>query len=256
MSIRRIILLVMLISAIELHAQLYTGMSGLINTPSAEMFDAGEVQIGGYYMENHFLPGSNKSGYRFYCQGKPYNTVDFYASITPFNWIQIGYTFTLLKAKLEGHDKPGYNMKDRYISLKLNPIKEKGWIPSIAIGANDFLSSATKRHEHDEYTESSGYFCNYYLAVTKHFNIPKSIIGVNIAYRYSPNGYFKKWCGVVGGLTWSPTWFKDLRVIAEWTGHEVNLGADVLLWKHLFIQAALVRCKYFSGGLSYRVNLF
>ena len=31
-------------------AQLYTGMSGLIHVPSAEMFEAGEAQIGAYYM--------------------------------------------------------------------------------------------------------------------------------------------------------------------------------------------------------------
>ena len=256
MIIKRFILFIMLLSGLEISAQLYTGMSGMIHVPDAEMFDEGEAQIGAYYMNHNFLPWSNKSGYKsFQYNGKPYNTADFYLSITPFKWIQIGYTFTLFKTLDPGYDKPKYNRKDRYISLKLNPIRERKWVPAIAIGSNDFLGSATKRHKGGK--ETSGYFCNYYLAATKHFGfIPKSEIGVTVAYRYAPNDYFKKWEGVVGGVTWRPTWYKNWRVIAEWSGNGVNIGSDILLWKHLFVQAAMIECRYFSGGLSYRVNLF
>lgn len=236
-------------------AQLYTGMSGLIHVPSAEMFEAGEAQIGAYYMNRHFLPGSDNpelKGFKY--DGKGYDTVDFYASITPFSWIQIGYAFTLEKHLIEGYDKPGYNMKDRYISLKVQPLGEGKWYPAVALGANDFLSSATKRHTGA--SETGGYFCNFYIALTKHFDLRGSELGVNLDYRYSPNEYFRKWNGVVGGVAWRPRGFRKLRVMAEWTGHEVNIGADILLWRHLFIQTAMVGCRYFTGGISYRVNLF
>lgn len=246
--------LLVVLSVMTAQAQMYTGMSGLINVPSAEMFESGEVHIGGYFMNKHFLPGSESKKNGFKYNGSPYNTFDFYASITPFRWMQIGYTFTLMKTLAEGHDKPKFNQKDRYISLKFNPFREGKWMPAIAIGANDFLSSATKRHNGSG--EDAGYFCNYYLVATKHFDVHGSEIGVNLAYRYAPNDYSSKWTGVVGGITWRPRWKPDLRAIAEWTGNEINIGADVLLWKHMFIQAALVKCKYFTGGLSYRVNLF
>ena len=44
--------------------------------------------------------------------------------------------------------------------------------------------------------------------------------------------------------------------MVEYTGNDVNVGVDCLLWKHLFIQAALQNGRYFSGGLRFQMNLF
>lgn len=64
------------------------------------------------------------------------------------------------------------------------------------------------------------------------------------------------WNGVVGGITYRPSFARNLRAIAEYTGNEINVGADYLLWKHLFLQATLQDGKYFSGGVCFCVNLF
>ena len=133
---------------------------------------------------------------------------------------------------LEGYEKPKYNQKDRYFSVKLNPLREGRYYPAIAIGSNDFLGSPSKRHGHGG--SGAGYFCNYYIVATKHFKPLGHDIGVNLAYRYCPTTYSEKWEGVVGGITWQPKWVPDLRVIAEYTGNEVNIGVDCLLWKHSF----------------------
>ena len=68
--------------------------------------------------------------------------------------------------------------------------------------------------------------------------------------------YNSKWNGVVGGITYNPSLARSLRVIAEYTGNEVNIGADCLLWKHLLLQATLQNGKYFSGGVCFQTNLF
>lgn len=234
-------------------AQLYTGLSGLINTPSADMNEEGTARIGGYFMNKHFTPDDNGIN-GFIYDGKKYNTADFYLSITPFKWIELGYTFTLQKTLAEGHDKPKYNQKDRYFSIKLNPLREGRYHPAIAIGSNDFLGSPTKRHAHGG--SGAGYFCNYYIATTKHFKPHGHDISVNLAYRYCPNVYNEKWEGVVGGITYRPSFAKNLRAIAEYTGDEINIGADCLLWKHLLLQASLQDGKYFSGGVCFQMNLF
>lgn len=237
-------------AAATVRAQMFSGMEGLINTPSAEMQPAGEAMIGMYYMNSRFLPGNDDWQQSvFMHHGKGYNTCDFYASLTPFPWIEFGYTFTLLKTD---EPKTGYNQKDRYFSLKLRPLKEGKWLPAVAVGSTDILASfgRLRRDNH-----ASGYFSNFYVVATKHFNLGGEL-GANIAYRHSRNPYCDKWQGVVGGVTWRPQWVPDLRAIAEWTGNEVNIGADYLLWRHLFMQATLVRCKHFSGGICYRVNLF
>ena len=41
----------------------------------------------------------------------------------------------------------------------------------------------------------------------------------------------------------------------EYTGQNVNIGADCLLFKHFRIQTSLQSMKYFSGGLCFQLNL-
>lgn len=239
-------------------AQLYMGMSGLINTPSADMHEEGDLLIGGYYMDKHFTPGDNKSHNPFYYRGEKYNTADFYISVTPFKWVEVSYAITLFKTLAQGRKEPKLNQKDRYISAKINPLREGKYYPAIAIGATDMGS--TDHHEGQDYGIGVGqgirYFSTYYVAATKHFKPGGHNIGVNIAYRYCPDDYNKSWQGVVGGVTWQPKWVPQLRAIAEFTGNEVNVGLDCLLWHHLFMQAVLQDGKHFSAGAAFKVNLF
>ena len=238
--------------AAPVRAQLYTGLSGLIHTPSAEMNEEGTARIGGFFMNKHFTPDDDGT-YGFIYNGEKYNTADFYLSVTPFRWMEIGYTFTLQKSLIEGYEKPKYNQKDRYFSVKLNPLREGKYHPAIAVGANDFIGSPTKRHGNGG--SGAGYFCNYYIVATKHFAPGGQRIGLHVAYRHCPQVYSEKWEGVVGGVTWQPKGMPNLRAIVEYTGHEVNIGADCLLWRHLFLQAAMVEGRYFTGGLCFQTNL-
>ena len=64
----------------------------------------------------------------------------------------------------------------------------------------------------------SQHFCNYYIAVTKHFPIKKNQIGIHAAYRKWKRDYNSKWNGLVGGITYQPSFARNLRVIAEYTG--------------------------------------
>ncbi len=256
MNVRAFLILFasMLSGCIASRAQLYTGMSGLIKNPSAEMNDSGDAVIAGYYLNKHFTPGNEGDRIGFVSHGKKYDTFDFSVALTPFSWIEIGYTFTLHKTLAQGATKPRYNQKDRFLSIKLRPLNEGKYYPAIAIGSNDFIGSAFRRRKQSG--TGAGYFCNYYIVATKHFIPHGHSFGVDLGYRYVPVSYGKKWQGVIAGATWRPKWIPSLRVIGEWTGNEVNIGADILLWKHLFIQAALINCRYFSGGIAYKVNLF
>lgn len=40
----------------QIHAQQYTGMSGLIHVPSADMDKAGEIRIGAHFLNKNFTP--------------------------------------------------------------------------------------------------------------------------------------------------------------------------------------------------------
>lgn len=252
---------VMALLSMSAHSQQYTGLTGLIHTPSAEMNLEGNVRIGAHYMDKHFTPDA------FDFQGK-YNTADYYLSITPFSWVELAYTCTLQKNyRRDSHaniisDENRYYYQDRYFSIKIRPLKEGKWWPAIAVGANDPIGTlGNEGTGRDNVTPTNGdgkseYFCNYYIAATKHFAFKAGELGVHAAYRKWKRDFNSKWNGVVGGITYTPSFARNLRTIAEYTGNEVNIGADCLLWKHLLIQASLQECRYFSGGICFQMNLF
>lgn len=78
---------------------------------------------------------------------------------------------------------------------------------------------------------------------------------MTLAYRYYTRDYNAKWNGIVGGVTFRPSFFPQARAIAEWTGNEFQVGVDALLFRHLFIQASLKDFKYPNVGLCFQMNL-
>ena len=150
--------------------------------------------------------------------------------------------------------EPKYRRKDRNASIKIRPLKEGKYWPAVAIGCNDVGSSVASL-----ITSSNNnvqlYFQNYYAAATKHFDLGGNILGVTLAYRYYTRDYNDKWNGLVGGITFRPSFFPQARAIAEWTGNEFQLGIDALLFQHVFIQASLKDFKYPNVGLSFQMNL-
>ncbi|MCM1484304.1 MAG: YjbH domain-containing protein [Muribaculaceae bacterium] len=230
-------------------AQQYTGMSGMINVPSAEMDSAGDARLGAHFLNRNSLPtGAFKN------ERGTYHTYDFYISLTPFWWVELGYTITLFKDKdPEGH--LGYHSKDRYMSIKFNPLREGKWWPAVAVGSNDFISSSFNISTEDS-NKGNSYFRNYYAAATKHFSGRWGEAGITAVYRHFTNLKAHKWNGVVGGVTYRPPFARNLRAIVEWTGCDVNVGVDCLLCRHLLIQGSLQGGRYPSAGLCYVVNLF
>lgn len=244
-------------------AQQYTGMTGLIHVPSADMDEEGMARIGGHFLNREFTPDVG-----FNYEGK-YHTFSHYLSITPFSWLEIGYICTLQKGR--EIDKSGnvvdgkvkYRFKDRYFSLKLQPLKEKEgkWWPSIAIGTNDPYGTDNRNgtgKENEKPSNGDGksqYFSNIYIAASKHFDLKGNSLGVHLAYRHWKRSYNSKWNGPVGGVTFQPRFQKNLRLIAEYTGDDVNVGFDWRLWKYLLLQSSLQNGKYFSGGLCLCIDL-
>lgn len=227
-------------------AQQYTGLSGLIHVPSADMCPNGEARVSGHFLNREFLPPE----YNF--EGTKYHTGNVTVSITPYSWIELAYTMTFMKdyQQLPGNDyledKVGFYRKDRYLSVKVRPLKEGKWWPSIAVGANDPVNT---------FDNESKYFTNFYVAATKHFDWNGHLFGVHLCYRKYDSEASSMWDGPVGGLTYQPSFQQNLRFIVEYTGDNVNVGFDWKLWNHFLIQASLQDGKYISGGLCLCLNL-
>lgn len=224
-------------------AQEYSGITGMVHVPTAEMAPEGEARIGVFFLNREFTPDNLK------CEGAKYHTADYFLAITPFPWIELSYTCTLMKG-ISNAGEVGYNMKDRYFSAKVRPLKEGKWWPAVAIGTQDPGRTI------ESYEGNLTYFQNYYVTASKHFVKHGHELGVHLAYRYfrdtTPN---RKWKGVAGGITYRPAFARNWRAIAEYTGNEVNAAVDCKLWKYLFLQASLLNGKYFSGGMCFKIQL-
>ena len=247
---RILISITLLFAGLLLHAQQYTGMSGLIHVPSAEMDKEGDARIGVHFLNREFSP-TNFS----------YHTSTHYLSITPFPWVEIGYTCTIMKGIKGGVGEDttdgGYSNKDRYFSVKIQPLKEGRWWPALAIGSNDPYGTQNENVESQPGSDGkSMYFSNYYIAASKHLALKNHVIGVHVAYRKWKRNYNNQWNGIVGGITYRPSFARNLRAIAEYTGNEINIGMNCLLWKYFLLQASLQDGKYFSGGVCFQINLF
>ncbi len=224
-------------------AQQYYGMGGLISVPSADMDTVPVGHIGAHYLNEHMIPD------KMTLDGEKYNSWSNYLSVQPFRWIEVGYGYTLIKLhkNKDKNAEVGFYTKDRYFSLRLQPLRESKWWPSIVVGGQDVWGSLNKGES------QSNYYRNYYVAASKHFDLLEQYIGVHLAYRHWKLDSNKKWNGVVGGLTFQPSFFRPLRVIGEYDGDGVNVGADCNLFRYVMLQVSLQQCQYFSGGVCLRV---
>lgn len=243
MSKRCLLLWLLAVVSLAGRAQEYTGISGLIHVPSAETNRAGTARMGLFFLNKEMLP--DMMSYGLDGTTHKYNTTNHFVAIAPFDWLELAYTCTLLKRLKDG--KPRYHQKDRAISMKVRLLKEGKWWPAVAVGAADFFHFSSKA--------TPDYFWNYYGAASKHLDLHGHELGVHVAYRWYHEPKNKKWQGVVGGLTYRPAFDRNLRAIVEYTGNDINVGADWYLWKLLFVQASLLDGKHFSGGVMLQVQL-
>ena len=226
-------------------AQQFLGTSGLLHVPSAEMHHEGDAFLGIHYLDKHITPDTG-----FMYLGEKYNTFDYYVSLAPFKWVEVSYV-CVERAHSMSHGEITKWGKDRSASFKVRPLEEGRYWPALVIGCNDFATSVFKKNRSDVQL----YFMNVYLAATKHFTFGGNELGVTVAYRHYLRGYNAKWNGLVGGVTFRPAFFPQARVVAEYTGNEFLMGMDVLLWRHLRLQASVKDFKYVNAGLALQFNL-
>ena len=242
---RLYLLSVFCILTITMYGQHGTGLNGLIHVPTADMDTVGLARLGAQFLPKDMVPDN------FVLDGEKYNTLSNYLSITPFRWIEIGYGYTLFKLhkNLNPKRQTGFYSKDRYFSAKIQPISEDRWWPSLAVGGNDVWGTG------DDGESKSNYYRNYFVAASKHFEFSGNIVGGHIAYRDWYRDYNHRWNGVVGGITFQPSFYQPLRAIVEWDGNGVNCGVDCRIYRYFLIQCALFEGKGFTGGLCFCINL-
>ena len=239
------LLMLLRVDGCMVFAQQYTGMTGLLHVPSAEMDTIENLRFGVHALPTDMMP----DGIRF--EGEKYASSNWYVSAMPLKWFEVSYSFTLMKFRKnlnKKSDEIGFYSKDRYFSLRLRLLSEGRYLPSVVIGSNDVLG------QRDGGSDS---FCfrNFYVAASKHFSVPFGVFGGHVAYRKWTKSYNSRWNGVVGGITFRPSVYRPLRFVTEYDGEGINIGADCVLFRYVQLQASLIKCRYPSVGGAIRIEL-
>lgn len=228
-----IVIFVLAAAAVQMPAQQYTGLEGLLHCPSADMHGKGTGRVSLSYLNRNAMPEHYLNDIFAYS-----------LAYSPFDWAEI--SFTGLVRKVES-----IVYQDRMASVKFRPLKENKWWPSVVIGCNDPLSTIRTTAEE----EGNNMMCNFYVAISKHFETKAGTIGLHTAYRRFKKTVNTKWNGIVGGLTFSPCFYQDARITAEYDGAGFNVGGEIKVLKHFSIQAICYGMRYFNCGICFEINL-
>ena len=218
-----IFMLVLLANAA--YSQSLNNLTGYYNIPTAEVTGDRRVTVGANFL-NRIL--YSKLGYRE-------NSMAYFASIGYFPFLEFSLRFTKKIAPV----KPEA-LGDRMISFKIRPFKESEYLPSVALGAQDFV------HTKDELTDR---FNALYIAATKNFPLGRYINNVSVTYGYGFNWISSRnhqYLGHFGGA--EVKFLNVFSLITEYDGDRFNGGARVSLFNRFNILFGYLGFKYFSGG--------
>lgn len=239
---KTLLLLLIFFAPCVAKAQQTLGTTGTLNAPSARMQRDMTVMMGGNFLNKNITPPAFG-----------YHTYNYFLNATLLPFLEVSYTCTLFKAtdKFVPQKKGRFVNQDRSISARIRLLRERQFIPAIVIGGNDVFSS-TSNNKLD--VSSNQYFSRVYIALSKCFAIRNEKIDVHVAaiYYRQQKG---KGNNISAALSYTPSIAQNLNLIAEYDSRFFNIGANYLLFNHLFLQTSLSQGKYFSGGLCYKIYL-
>jgi len=220
-------------------AQTVIGTVGMMNVPTADMRPAGTFDGGACIVQKELL------------YQKSYYTCLYYIDFTPFSWLEVTLRETLIKTRKSQTepDKIGFYQQDRSSTIRVRPLKEGKYWPAVVIGVNDIYASK----------EGGSQYACVYGALSKHFPI------VDIGTFEATVGYARPhkvgikegitYDGFMGGLSFVPAFFPNMRIMGEYDTDGFNVGASVFLLRHLNMTCFTREFKGFNATVSYQYTI-
>lgn len=224
----------MLWDSSPLHAQHSLGMTGLLSIPTADMQADGTFMAGGNFLPEELTPAE-----------WDYDTGNYFVNLTFLPFVEIGYRCTLFHGEFENGNKW---QQDRSVSLRVRPLKEGKWWPSVVVGSNDaFTTNKLNMFSGDT---GNRYFSSVYLVATKHFlwggHDLAVTLGGNIPFRRDSR---RK--GLMGGVSYRPAFLRPVALMADYDGEAPSVGAAAFLFGHLSLHAFCYDFKAVAAGIRY-----
>ena len=234
-----LVISLMLFFSGSLKAQYSMGVSGLLNTPSADMHTDGAFTGGGNYLPHEMLPDI------FY-----HNTGNYFVNVTFLPFVEMTYRCTFFNAYY-ATDKKGLQ-QDRSVSIKLQVLKERTYIPSIAFGSNDAFTTYAINPLHAP--RDNRYFASLYGVVTKNIPLGNHRLGFTTGYYFPMKGNVLK-NGVFGGIRYVPGFLPQMELMAEYDSEKINIGFSALLFNHIRLHVFSYDFENVSAGIRYEFIL-
>jgi hypothetical protein len=208
-------------------SQTLTGMTGLLNIPSADM-----QADGTFFMGVNYLPIVNQPTWG-------YPTGNYYFNLTFLPFLEVAYKCTLLK--INGR----YTNQDRGASFRLRFIKESKSMPAATVGVHDFHTTSENGNQ---------YYAATYIVFTKHIELKHSVLGITSGY--GPNILqSNQFSGYLGGITFTSVYFRPLTLMGEYDSQGLNFGASLFLLNHVYVFSMVQHLQYYAGGVAYKICL-
>ena len=217
-------------------SQSVTGVPGYVRIPVATFNDDGTLVFG-----TSFLPKQHLS-----YSGYTRDAVAAYASLTFLSFVEVDLRVTRQLNMPENN----HHIMDRVPTIRFRILKEKKWIPAVALGFHDILTSVDNGNAH--------HFGATYLVATKNLHFEKShtILGVTAGWGASrliwKNDEFK---GFFGGISVGCDKAPWVNLLCDYDGKTVNTALRFICFKRLWITAGTMNFDSFTGTVSYRFKL-
>lgn len=246
-------------------SQMVQGGTGLIQTPTSRMEEAGDLYIN--YTDNE--------EYRFWS-----------VNLQLFDWMQVTARYTDVRTQLYS-DVESFSgdqtLKDKGLDVKFRLWQESYYLPEVSVGFRDF--GGTGFFESEYVTASKAYGpLDFHLGLGWGYlgtsdDLTNPFCKISDSYCERPTGYsgeggkidydqfFKGPMAVFGGVEYQTPW-KPLRLKLEFEGNDYsqdragvleqdsrwNVGA-VYQWKGFDFSMNYQRGNTFGFGVSYRFNM-
>jgi len=229
-------------------AQSLTGLSGGYSIPTADFQKDKTIFFGYSYLNSKY--------YNLYSDGKNYSYSLGYFAITFLPFAEVSVRVTYPNGFNADHEN--IIIGDRMISGRLQPLKERKYLPSVVIGLQGFYKTTGGDDLLNIDGKGASFFNSSYIVLTKNIH-PKSILGkIGISAGYgtdiiAANTY--QFIGFFGGISISPKNMDYLELMLEYDADKWNTGLRLTILKHIVLLAGLEGMDAFSFGINYRFLL-
>jgi hypothetical protein len=215
------------------NAQSLTGNTGLILIPTAEFLNDGDWTFGASVVDKRHNARFPNAYDQFAC----------YTSLAFLPFLEVALRIT---RQLTSQIKEP--LGDRMVSIRLQCIREKKFIPSLVLGTHDLMWVFGG-------TEAVHYNA-LYAALSKHVQFRENSINVGFHTGYGLDcipASNHEFVGLFGGI--SIFYLKTVGLLLEYDTKKINGGVQIFILNHFQATIAFVGFNSISGGLNFKMNL-